>query len=103
MTKQELIRRISEQTELDTDLSRSIIETFFEVVRKKVIEGEAVHIRTFGSFGPKLRGRKVARNINQKTTHIVEAQLIPSFKPSPEFTHQVRTRRLATQLPEKEV
>ncbi|GAB3226931.1 HU family DNA-binding protein [Spirosoma arcticum] len=99
MTKQDLIRRISKQTELDDDLSRSIVETYFEVVKRVVSEGETVYIRTFGSFGPKLRARKPARNITQRTPHIIEAHVIPYFKPSPEFSRQVRTRKIPTGTP----
>ena len=92
MTKQDVINRVTKQTGLDPEASRSIIESFIEVVKSALIEGEPIYVRTFGSFVLKPRARKVARNISQNTALIVEAHTIPHFKPSPEFTHQVRQR-----------
>jgi DNA-binding protein HU-beta len=93
MTKQDVLHRISEQTGLDPQLSRSIVDSFFEVVKEAVSEGETIYIRTFGSFGPKQRARKVGRNISANTALVIEAHAIPSFKPSAEFSHQVRASK----------
>lgn len=92
MTKQDVLRQISEQTGLDPQVSRSILEAYFEVIKAAVSQGETVYVRTFGSFGPKQRAAKVARNIAQNTALQVEAHTIPYFKPSPEFFDQVRAR-----------
>jgi DNA-binding protein HU-beta len=92
MTKQDVINRVTKQTGLDPEASRSIIESFIEVVKSALIEGEPIYVRTFGSFILKPRARKVARNISQNTALIVEAHTIPVFKPSAEFTQQVRQR-----------
>jgi DNA-binding protein HU-beta len=90
MTKQEVIRRISQQNGTDPEVNQSVIETFFEVVKSAVTRGETIYVRTFGSFGPKRRAAKVARNIRQRTVMQVDAHTIPAFKPSPEFLNQVR-------------
>ncbi len=90
MTKQDVINRVTEQTGLDAEVSRSIIEAYFEVVKTAVGQGQTVYVRSFGSFGPKHRAAKVARNIAQNTALRVDAHTIPSFKPSPEFVNQVR-------------
>lgn len=92
MTKQDVLHQISEQTGLNSQVSRLILEAYFEVVKAAVSQGETVYIRTFGSFGPKRRAAKVARNITQNTALRVEAHTVPSFKPSPEFFDQVRTQ-----------
>lgn len=93
MTKQEVIDRISQQTGIDPQINRSVIETFFDVVKASVAQGETVYVRTFGSFGPKHRAAKIARNIPQNTAMSVEAHTIPYFKPSLEFVNQVRLLR----------
>jgi len=79
MTKQNVLRRITEQTGLDPQLSLSVIESFFEVIKEVVSEGETVYIRTFGSFDPKQRARKIGRNISANTALVIEAHSIPSF------------------------
>ena len=93
MTKQDVINQISEQTGLDAQLSRSIMEAYFELVKTAVSQGETLYVRSFGSFGPKQRAAKVARNIGQNTTIRIEAHTIPYFKPSPEFTDLVKQRK----------
>jgi DNA-binding protein HU-beta len=100
MRKQDVFDRVTKQTGLDAEASRSILEAFFEVVRRSLIGGEPIYVRTFGSFILQPRARKVARNINQNTAHIVEARVVPAFKPSREFTNQVRVQQIPVE-PEK--
>ncbi len=90
MTKHDLIDRISERTNLDVAVSRAVVESFFEVVKTAVSQGETIYVRQFGSFGPKQRAQKVARRIKAKTAITVAAHTIPYFKPSPDFIDQVR-------------
>jgi DNA-binding protein HU-beta len=90
MTKQDVFNQVSERTGIDGLTSRSVIESFFEVVKESLTEGEPIYIRTFGSFILKQRAQKVARNISQNTAVTIAAHTIPAFKPSLEFTNQVR-------------
>lgn len=90
MTKQDVLRRVTEQTGLDPQLSSTIVESFLEVVKKSVREGETIYIRKFGSFSPKQRARKLGRNISANTALVIEAHSIPHFKPSAEWVNLVR-------------
>jgi DNA-binding protein HU-beta len=92
MTKQDVIKRVSTRTRLDPAISRTVIESFFEVVQESLSEGEPIYIRQFGSFNIKHRAGKVARDITRNTTILVAPHVIPAFKPSPEFVRQVRER-----------
>lgn len=92
MRKQDVFNRVSEKTGLDAFTSRTVIESFFEVVKGASINGEPIYIRTFGSFILKQRASKIARNISQNTAVKIEAHVVPSFKPSREFTDQVRAQ-----------
>lgn len=96
MTKQDVINQISQQTGQDSLTSRTVLESFFELVKQQLAAGEAIYVRGFGSFVPTQRGAKVARNISQNTAHPIEAHVIPVFKPSVEFKEQVRTRLATT-------
>ncbi|AUD06776.1 HU family DNA-binding protein [Spirosoma pollinicola] len=96
MTKQDVIKQVSEETGLDPFTSRSVIESFFEVVKDALIDGEPIYIRTFGSFILKQRAQKVGRNISQNTAVTIPAQILPSFKPGAEFTDQVKAQPMLT-------
>ena len=92
MTKQDVINQISQQTGQDPLTNRTVLESFFEVVKQQLAAGEAIYVRGFGSFVPVQRGVKIARNISQNTAHPIAAHVIPVFKPSAEFKEQVRTQ-----------
>jgi nucleoid DNA-binding protein len=92
MTKQDVLKQICQRTGQDSSTSRSVLESFFEVVKHQVAAGKSIQVRGFGSFVPVQRGAKVARNIGQKTALPIEAQVIPMFKPSAEFKEQVRAQ-----------
>ena len=51
-------------------------------VKDLVAEGETIYLRGFGSFGPKKRAKKTARNISNNTTIIIPEHFAPFFKPS---------------------
>lgn len=92
MTKQDVFSQVSNRTGLDPLISRSVLESFFEVVKAALTDGEPIHVRQFGSFTLKQRAQKKARNISQNTTVVIAAHAIPYFKPSGEFNDQVRAQ-----------
>jgi DNA-binding protein HU-beta len=92
MRKQALIRRIADQTGIDPVISQEVVESFFEVVKTSLTQGEPIYIRKFGSFILKRRAEKTARNISQNTAVVVAAHVVPAFKPSIEFRDQVRAQ-----------
>ena len=101
MTKQDVINQVSEKTGLDVFTSRSVIESFFGVVKDALTQGEPIYVRTFGSFILKRRASKIARNISQNTAVKIAAHVIPSFKPSREFTDQVRAQKIPNAIKNK--
>ncbi len=100
MTKQDLIRRITQQAGFDEEASRCVVEIFFEVVKASLTQGEPIYVRGFGSFILKQRARKTARHFAQNTAFMVPAHTTPYFKPSAEFTHLVKQRDAARTAPE---
>lgn len=98
MTKQDVVNQVRERTGIDPETSRSVIESFFEVVKEGLTNGEPIYIRTFGSFILKQRASKVGRNISQNTAVQIAAHVIPSFKPSREFVEQVRAQEVPVSI-----
>ncbi|HOJ65054.1 MAG TPA: HU family DNA-binding protein [Spirochaetota bacterium] len=62
-----------------------IINLFIEIIKEKMLEGEKIEFRGFGSFERRLRRPKKTQN--PKTGEVVNLQsrYIPFFKPSKEF------------------
>ena len=89
MTKQELVRAISSETGVDQTAVLATVESFMNIVKNTMADGENIYLRGFGTFNLKKRASKTARNISKKETIIVPEHYIPAFKPCPEFQAMV--------------
>ncbi|MCQ2344647.1 MAG: integration host factor subunit beta [Paludibacteraceae bacterium] len=90
MTKAEIVTEIARNTGINRDDVLKTVEAFMEAVKGSLAENENVYLRGFGSFIVKERAEKTARNISKNTTITIPAHKIPAFKPSKEFTIQVK-------------
>src|ERR1044072_1347482 len=97
MTKAEIINRIAEKTGVPKVDVLVTMEAFFKEVKTSLEEGEAVHVRGFGSFMLKRRAAKTARNIRQNTSVQIPEHTIPAFKPSVEFMELVRDKKVTSE------
>ncbi len=89
MTKAEIATEIAKSTGIDKANVVTVIESFMDVVKDSLAQGENVYLRGFGSFIVKERAEKTARNISKNTTVIIPAHKIPFFKPCDTFKDQV--------------
>ncbi|MDR0749540.1 MAG: integration host factor subunit beta [Tannerellaceae bacterium] len=89
MTKADIVREISKNTGIDKQTVLASVESFMEIVKDSLAEGENVYLRGFGSFVVKKRAQKTARNISKNTTIIIPEHSIPSFKPAKTFHEKV--------------
>ncbi len=90
MTKAEVVAEIARRTGMEKTTIQETVETFMEVVKDSLVEGENVYLRGFGSFIIKKRAEKTGRNIKAKTTIIIPAHNIPAFRPSKMFLNKVK-------------
>ena len=90
MTKADIVNEISKKTGIDKATVLTTVEAFMEAVKTSMIGGKNVYLRGFGSFVIKHRAAKTARNILQKTTMIIDAHDLPSFKPAKCFVDQMK-------------
>ena len=86
MTKQDLITAVGSKTGQSDSSVRPIIEAALDVIKETVQRKEPVYLRGFGTFQPKKRAEKKARNITAGTTIIIPAHEVAYFKPSKSFT-----------------
>ena len=94
MTKADISNKMSKETGIEKVQTAIVVETFMDVVREKMIDGNNLYLRGFGTFLLKQRADKTARNISKGTTIVVPAHKIPAFKPSKEFAKQVKENKL---------
>ena len=90
MTKQELIKKIKEETGIDERTISLTVESALNQIQESLSKKENVFIRGFGTFEAKLRAEKKARNISKDTTLTIPAHYAPHFKPSAEFKKRMR-------------
>jgi DNA-binding protein HU-beta len=90
MTKAEIVNQISKNTGIEKLIVQKTVESFMDVIKDSLVDGENVYLRGFGSFVVKTRAAKTARNISKNTTITIPAHKIPSFKPAKTFMTNVK-------------
>ena len=90
MTKADVIKEVSERTGIAQSDVLEMFESSLEVMKDCMAKGQSIYIRGFGTFTNKKRARKVARNIKENTTMIIEPHYIPGFRPSRILATHVR-------------
>lgn len=89
MNKTEIIDRLAVGTGLTRMETEAVVNGLFSLLKSALQKGERVDIRGFGVFEVRHRAPRVARNPRTNQVVQIEAQYVPSFKPSEEFRHQV--------------
>ena len=90
MTKADIVSEIAKSTGTDKQTVLNTVESFMDIVKSSLSQGENVYLRGFGSFVIKKRAQKTARNISKNTTIIIPEHNIPAFKPAKTFTIAVK-------------
>ena len=90
MTKADIVSEISKNTGIDKATVLASVESFMDIVKNSLSQGDNVYLRGFGSFVLKKRAQKTARNISKNTTIIIPEHNIPAFKPAKTFTLSVK-------------
>lgn len=65
MTKADIVSEISKSTGIDKQTVLNSVESFMDIVKSSLSQGENVYLRGFGSFVIKKRAQKTARNISK--------------------------------------
>ena len=90
MTKADIVSEISKNTGIDKQTVLATVESFMDIVKGSLSQGDNVYLRGFGSFIIKTRSQKTARNISKSTTIIIPEHNIPAFKPAKVFMDVVK-------------
>jgi DNA-binding protein HU-beta len=90
MTKAEVINEIAKNTGFDSEDISVAFESFLQVIKDSMTDGNEIFIRGFGSFIIKKRATKKARDLVRNSIVVIPEHYIPSFRPSKEFKALVR-------------
>ena len=90
MTKADLVSEVSEKTGVEKIAVQACVEAFMRSIKSSLEKGDNVYLRGFGSFVIKKRAEKTGRNISKKTTIIIPAHNMPSFKPAKTFSEKIK-------------
>lgn len=90
MRKAEVIDKIAKDTGIPKVDVKLTVETFFDVVRDSLVEGEDVHFRGFGIFKVKKKAKKYGRDMKRNVTIEIPPRMVPSFNPSKAFVERVK-------------
>ena len=101
MRKLDLVDRISKKTGVPKVDILLALESYFNEVKKSLVQGDNVYVRGFGSFVLKTRKARKARDIRKNTVVEIPEYIIPAFKPSKEFSAAVRDIKPGTGEQEK--
>ncbi|MBO7226633.1 MAG: integration host factor subunit beta [Bacteroidales bacterium] len=90
MTTAEIVADIAAKTGIEKVAIQATIESFMDVIKDSLANGDNVYLRGFGSFIVKKRAEKTGRNISKNQTIIIPAHNIPAFKPAKTFVQEVK-------------
>lgn len=88
ITKQFLIQEIAKSTGFVRNDIKTVVEQFLDLVGEKIIEGNTIEIRGFGTFACKPRKARPARNPRTGETVQIEERMVPTFK----FSNDIKDR-----------
>ena len=91
VTKQSLIQDIAKSTGLARNDIKVVVEQFLDLVGERLIDGNTIEIRGFGTFACKPRKARPARNPRTGETVLIEERLVPTFKFSNDIKDRINT------------
>lgn len=91
MTKAEIVNEIVNKTGVEKLAVEATVEAIMETIKSSMAKGENIYLRGFGTFLLKKRAEKTGRNITKNTSVKIPAHMIPAFKPSREFSAEIKS------------
>ncbi|MDD2966706.1 MAG: integration host factor subunit beta [Desulfovibrionaceae bacterium] len=85
MNKSELIKSLSEETQISTEDASLVVNTFVDCMKEALVAGERVEIRGFGSFKMKEYSSYAGRNPKTGEKVTVVPKRLPFFRAGKEL------------------
>lgn len=84
-SKQDLYGDLATKANIDKSLAKELADSVFSIIEGKVAEGKRVMIMGFGTFEPRSRPPRQARNPRTGEAIDVAARVVPVFSPGKKF------------------
>lgn len=81
MTKKEIVKTISEETGINQQVIKSIVQSTFDSIVTTLVEEGRIELRNFGVFQVKPRAARKARNPRTGRQVEVPEKFVVTFKP----------------------
>ncbi len=82
MTRKELTKAISKETNLSPMKSAEFVDLVFETIAQTLEKGETVKVSGFGKFTVREKGARVGRNPKTGASLPISARRVVTFQPS---------------------
>ncbi|WBF65814.1 MAG: integration host factor subunit alpha [Candidatus Kinetoplastibacterium crithidii] len=82
VTKSDLIDLIFERVGLNRSISKNIVDSFFEEIRKSLANGQEVKLSGFGNFSLLDKEQRPGRNPKTGIPTVISARRVVTFRPS---------------------
>lgn len=89
MTKDELIRLVSQKNGISIKQSRKIVQTIFDSISSSIVAGDKVKITGFGTFEAKKRSAFRIKHPKSGEVIDIPDSFQPSFEPSKQLKEKV--------------
>ncbi|MGE0679424.1 MAG: integration host factor subunit alpha [Candidatus Binatia bacterium] len=83
MTKADIVERIYEKVGFSKKEATDIVESIFEIIKKRLENGEKVKISGFGNLVINTKRPRKGRNPQTGEEIVITGRRVLSFKPSP--------------------
>lgn len=93
MNRNELIDQIGQRTNLTKKDCGTALDAALETIKTAVAHGEKVSLRGFGSFEPRPRAARTARNPKSGELMNIAAKVVPVFNSAKDFAEAVQNLR----------
>ncbi len=92
MNKSELIKALAEQSNIPSEEATVVVNTFVDLMKDAMNEGDRVEIRGFGSFKVKKYEGYSGRNPRTGAKVTVKSKRLPFFRPGKELKDYINTK-----------
>lgn len=90
MTKKDVIRKVSDATNITQDAVSIVFDGIADTIKKSLSEGETIYIRGLFTLSPVKRAEKKTRDILRKKSVVSPAHYVPHAKFSNELCEEIR-------------
>lgn len=92
MTKEDLIKEVSERTGLLQKEIRLSIATMIDVIKERMQNDEIIYMRGFVTMTPRIRKERMARDMQRNIPMVTSEKKVIKFKLSAKFINEINKK-----------